>query len=259
MRHPRHPSAFTLVELLVVLAIIAVLVSLLMPTVIRAREAAERVQCLSNLRQSGHALMTFASESMGRIPLGYSISPWGGYMVYNDQSSAVMIKNGGFPVWGALYKRNLMSTPQAFYCPNQGDIRLQYNSSENPWPPPADTSVSTKRTRAGFVMRPVVDWGDKSTYPAGMYRLSDLKNNAIVTDLCPLPNTSTGKGFKLTAHRDAGTALFGDMSAIILLVPDESKISKQLVSITSQSGPGMSYFLTNGPIPGLWNLIDQER
>lgn len=71
----KRNNGFTLVELLVVIGIIAVLISILLPTLSRARESANRVACASNLRQLANAIVMYTGENKGWFP---NIAVWGG-------------------------------------------------------------------------------------------------------------------------------------------------------------------------------------
>src|SRR4051812_43926534 len=81
MRITLRRRGFTLVELLAVVGVIAVLISLLLPALNRAREHARRVQCGSNLRQIYLGAMMYANAYKGALP---GVVLWGNHDQYTS-------------------------------------------------------------------------------------------------------------------------------------------------------------------------------
>jgi prepilin-type processing-associated H-X9-DG protein/prepilin-type N-terminal cleavage/methylation domain-containing protein len=107
LRHLPTRSAFTLVELLVVIGIIATLIAILLPTLGRAREAARAANCLSNLRQINTAFMLFAHDNKGYLPQVGAAGASTDKFDINGVSTTVNIR------WfGGLY-----GSPQKFHAP----------------------------------------------------------------------------------------------------------------------------------------------
>jgi prepilin-type processing-associated H-X9-DG protein/prepilin-type N-terminal cleavage/methylation domain-containing protein len=88
MKRIDSTAAFTMIELLMVIAIIACLAALLMPTLAAARQKADSIACMSNLRQIGIASQLYAAEHSQTTPV---IEPWPSQPVYSPGDGAQSI------------------------------------------------------------------------------------------------------------------------------------------------------------------------
>src|SRR5213593_3303744 len=121
-----HDRAFTLIELLV----IVVLIAILLPTLSRARESANRSACLSNLRQLGQAFNMYANQFKGYIPLGQMSDEYQwDYTLNFANSSKTFVTH-----LGVLRDAHLLDSPRTYFCPSEIDPQWQFATAENPWP-----------------------------------------------------------------------------------------------------------------------------
>jgi prepilin-type N-terminal cleavage/methylation domain-containing protein len=117
---PRRPrSAFTLVELLVVIGIIAVLIGLLVPAVQQIREAASRTQCTNNMKQLLVATHNYAGNHRGRLP------PANFYQVVNPRTGRAA-EGSAFFVLLPYYEQENLFRLYTQDRPDAGYLGAQY-------------------------------------------------------------------------------------------------------------------------------------
>ena len=195
--------AFSLVELLVVVAIIAVLMAILLPAVSKAREAANRTACCSNLRQVYAALSLYALGNNYQVPIGYrTASEQYNSMVYSTSSGDYWV------LFGLIYQAGYLRNPAVLYCPSESNDKFMFNTPDNPWP-----SQPTANIQAGYAFRPFEEIPDDlSNIPATMEpfalpKLNSFGNEAILADL------TSSYTRVVTRHVTGINVLYGNGSA----------------------------------------------
>lgn len=197
---------FTLVELLVVVGVVALLLSVLLPTLSRSREAAGRTACLSNLRQLYQILAMYAGENRQFVPVGYREGVPEGIkqfnsMVYSGTSRRAVL-------WGVMWEAGWFASPSVLFCPSEADPSRQLGTEVNPWPPPTPPATSNRNIQAGYGGRPdrMIPDDPGSWTGAALPRLGDFAGRAMLADLVAVPARVDSR------HRVGVNVVFGDGS-----------------------------------------------
>jgi prepilin-type N-terminal cleavage/methylation domain-containing protein len=113
-RKPQRKTAFTLVELLVVIGIIALLLAILLPVLSRARESARRTACLSNIAQLGKAVLIYAHDNKDHLPEAGT---------GNAPDAFLSPRAVGLPAWTSI-------NPETYVLPSIGQLLSKYLAND---------------------------------------------------------------------------------------------------------------------------------
>ena len=158
----RRMSGFTLVELLVAIAIISVLAALLLPVLSRARESAKRASCTNNLRQIGLAFELYLHEHKDTYPAAddpVSTSPF--YWLWMGRGWRAVL---------AEYIPGDKENPGVFWCPSDPRSETAFESTSYAY------SMAFYHSPEQIDAMDNVSYNYSSAFPAVLQRTSAVRN-----------------------------------------------------------------------------------
>jgi prepilin-type N-terminal cleavage/methylation domain-containing protein/prepilin-type processing-associated H-X9-DG protein len=220
-------SGFTLVELLVVIGIIALLISILLPSLNRARETANRVKCASNLRQIGQALLLYGNDNKNAYPRTVFSGAAPATSLVPDVTS-----NGGFNTTGTSGDPFVGSNPHPVNNVAESYfllIRTQDITAAVFTCPSSNASTDT--------------YGGGTATALSVVNFTNIASNLSYSFANPFPDGQAGapgNTYKLIASGDVTFAVAADIN------PGTSGVGDNVVAVTtSSSGAGMKYGNSN--------------
>lgn len=123
--HRSRRCAFTLIELLAVVAIVGLLIGILLPATAAARQAASRSTCAGQLHAIGVAFTQYA--------MGHSFYPTYGSSATQRARNYLLTDTSTIEDWTALYTGGHLTAAQVLFCPSTTSLSHQFDNPQNTW------------------------------------------------------------------------------------------------------------------------------
>jgi len=233
---------FTLIELLIVIAIIGILASLLLPSLTKARDAAKRALCISNQSQIIKGMLITTEEKNNRVLIGtinnfrYAMPLWDVNRAANQAD--------GWMAFGQIYNATQMENIEVWDCPSREQDNYWQQPKKENWPPGENTG---KFTHSAYAVRSGTEWTWLGYKTPDLPFVSQLESNLTYL-----------------SDQFAGTEIYNDRHGkykinIFSRINGSTKQAKNSQFHSLAVGNGDYTNVSNATMTQMWNMIDEIK
>jgi type II secretory pathway pseudopilin PulG len=266
LRHRKTRSAFSLVELLVVLGILVVITAILLPAVMRGRRAGQTAQCMNNLRQFGNFYLMYAQANDDYLPIGTDVrcptppefqwrTDWNDFITMGSAPASA----GGVLLCSGTINRD---NGKILFCPISKREELAYDVLKYRLPEKGKMEP-LGTIKISYAVRPVKKiwyWSEPCppapnvAYPSPMPKLHQMINKAIIAEPPERPPYNHGTDADPRIH-----VLFYDGAVRLVPVNAWAKDVELMRKVWFQEvdSPQVSD-RENGSAMPVWEILDKQ-